>query len=142
MIEMLKDELGAPLRDFSLGTKHMFGLYGNDRLYEHPNPFIRHIQERRIDLTRKFLDLKFSDEFLDVGAGEGAVVGILPKTCRRVDVGSPSQAIQIARDRNSDGVTWLEPDVRALPFEDSSFDNNLCTEVIEHLPCPERAKEQ
>lgn len=68
---------------------------------------------------------------LDVGARDGFLSVQL--TSRFTEV----TALDLSRpDISHPGVTCVESDASAMPFEDGRFDLVLCSEVLEHIPSP------
>lgn len=79
---------------------------------------------------------------LDAGCGEGFVAEALSErlpgvAITGVDV-SP-EAIAYASQHGSGRVRYGTGSLEALPFDTASFDVVVCTEVLEHLPSPDRA---
>ncbi|MCW3009974.1 MAG: type 11 methyltransferase [Solirubrobacterales bacterium] len=69
---------------------------------------------------------------LDIGCGEGAVLGGLPTVEKRVGVDMDAELIANA-ERFVTGCTFLVVDGGALPFADSSFEAVVLSEVLEHV---------
>lgn len=83
---------------------------------------------RKITRTRlrAFLEAHASDAYtLDIGASESAYAQYFPN---RV-------SLDVDEGKNPDVVG----DAHELPFEDASFEQVLCTEVLEHLHTPQQA---
>jgi SAM-dependent methyltransferase len=66
----------------------------------------------------------FGGRLLEIGVGNGTVTSVL--RARDFEV----TTVDLNAALNPDVVA----DIRALPFEDNSFDNALAAEVLEHLP--------
>lgn len=84
-------------------------------------------------ITRENLDsfLKShatSDKTLDIGSGSSLYANYFPNRL----------GLDIAKSRNPD----LIADAHSLPFRNESFDCILCTEVLEHLKEPHKAKNE
>jgi 2-polyprenyl-3-methyl-5-hydroxy-6-metoxy-1,4-benzoquinol methylase len=120
---------------FETWNDQMFQVYGNDRLYHHSNPIIRHVQMQRIRLILRWLDLKSSESILDIGCGEGFLFSQLPPTKQRIGLDLSERALSIALSRHP-ADEWVKGDVELLPFPDGSFDKVCCTEVMEHVLHP------
>jgi SAM-dependent methyltransferase len=71
---------------------------------------------------------------LDIGARDGHFSRILRERFAHV------VALDLTRPQFSiPGVSNIAGDATALPFADNSFEFVFCTEVLEHIPRPERA---
>ena len=85
------------------------------------------------------------DEALDIGCGTGLLAARLATRGFRVTGIDHSEAmLELARARLLGGaldarVTLQTGDVRALPFDDETFDLVTCTGVLHHLPAIDRA---
>lgn len=135
---MNEPEQSGRSSDFANWNELMFQKYGNERLYHHPNPVIRHIQRRRINTIVKMLHLKPHDAFLDAGTGEGFLFSHLPPSDVRIGVDLSTTALEIARGREYHNVKWLHADLAQLPLPNETFDKAVCSEVIEHVSEPRR----
>jgi len=67
-------------------------------------------------LSRKYIGKKI----LDIGAGSGALIDILPKGAVGIDLSAKHPAV-------------IKGDISQIPFGDESFDTIFAIEVIEHL---------
>lgn len=117
---------------------------GNIEKYESKNPLKRAMVER---LNRKILgsigemlgDKPF--RILDAGCGEGYIDKLLiDRFPNSVITGLKftAEAIAVAKVNNPT-VDYVQGDICDMPFEDNSFDLVICTEVLEHLPNPDKA---
>ncbi len=73
---------------------------------------------------------------LDDGCGRGMYTPFLRRRARFVvgiDVSEDHLRTMVRRYGRDGGVRFLRASAEALPFQDSSFDFLLCTEVLEHL---------
>jgi len=73
---------------------------------------------------------------LDAGCGTGLLTRHLPAGSVGVDINPRN--VELA-SRRLPTHEFLLADVEALPFPDGSFGTVLCTEVVEHIPFPDRA---
>lgn len=79
---------------------------------------------------------------LDAGCGEGFVAEALAERLPGVaitGVDVSAEAIAYAARTGTRQVQYRTASLEALPFESASFDVVVCTEVLEHLPAPDRA---
>lgn len=89
------------------------------------------IYERKIRWVDEMLAAVVKDaRMVDVGAGEGALVERYRK--RGYDI------VGVDAAYDSDHVT--QADLRALPFDDGSFDVALCLDVLEHVELLEQPR--
>jgi SAM-dependent methyltransferase len=135
---MNEREHEAGVIDFVRWNELMFQKYGNERLYHHPNPLIRLIQRRRVNMIVRLLQLTSHEAVLDAGTGEGYLFSFLPPSCLQIGVDLSATALDIAQDRNYPNVHWVRADLAKMPFPDEMFDKLICSEVIEHVPEPHR----
>jgi SAM-dependent methyltransferase len=76
---------------------------------------------------------------LDVGAGLGDLcAAATDRGAVTTGIDLAPNMVRTARERHP-GLTFLEGDAEALPFEDGAFDVATGAFVINHLPDPERA---
>jgi SAM-dependent methyltransferase len=71
---------------------------------------------------------------LDVGCGSGWGTALLASGAEHVtgiDISAP--AVAVAAKQHSGNVSFLEADLRSLPFDDGSFDMVVCFETLEQL---------
>jgi ubiquinone/menaquinone biosynthesis C-methylase UbiE len=76
------------------------------------------------------------EPILDAGCGTGLNLRHLPAGSVGLDINPRNIAVVSAR---VPGCAVVLGDVEAMPFPDASFGTVVCTEVLEHIPEPERA---
>lgn len=79
---------------------------------------------------------------LDVGCGTGLLLDRLREErsgSRLVGVDACGAMLQVARDRRSEGVAWIEGLAEALPFADERFDVVLSTNAFHFIRRPSAA---
>jgi ubiquinone/menaquinone biosynthesis C-methylase UbiE len=101
---------------------------------------------RRAWLKRTLEGLSEGSTILDAGAGELAnkvycqhLKYTSQDFCQYTGTGD-SKSLQVG-SWNTDEIDIVS-DITKIPVEDHSFDSILCSEVIEHLPYPERSIEE
>jgi len=79
---------------------------------------------------------------LDAGCGQGYLSKKCAyKNCRIYGIDISFNYLKIAINRNNSGV-FIQGDILNLPFKDKSFDILVCSEVLEHIPDPEKSLEE
>jgi SAM-dependent methyltransferase len=96
---------------------------------------IFHRNRRRV-MRRLLRDLGAKAPMLDAGCGTGLNLAALPAGSVGIDLNPRNVAL--VRERLPEHVV-VAGDIEELPFADGSFSTVLCTEVLEHIPYPERA---
>jgi 2-polyprenyl-3-methyl-5-hydroxy-6-metoxy-1,4-benzoquinol methylase len=111
--------------------------------YEHPEPYKRFFYGTRFHAVLEALDPQPGERILDVGCGSGAYTRELVARGAKV-VATEFTPTPLALAKRNVGelaaqVEFRLEDAQALSLPDAAFDKVLLTEVIEHLPHPERA---
>jgi ubiquinone/menaquinone biosynthesis C-methylase UbiE len=102
--------------------------------------FAKQYQEL-FDLDR---NKNISISILEVGCGPGALAGALHRWYPNAEITGidrDSEFIRFAREHEN-GITFVEGDVTALPFEDGRFDVVISNTVSEHIEPSRFYKEQ
>lgn len=73
---------------------------------------------------------------LDAGCGTGLNLASMPAGSVGIDLNPRN--LELVRRRLPHQVA-VEGDIEDMPFEDESFGTVVCTEVLEHVPYPEKA---
>lgn len=117
---------------------------GNTEKYSTKNPLKRMMVERlngRIIDSISQMMVGGQSRVLDAGCGEGYISRLVATAFPNADITGleyTSEAIAIAEEM-SQGIHYVQGDIMEMPFSDSTFDVVICTEVLEHLDCPEEA---
>lgn len=102
-------------------------------------------QEGRLLAILSLIDLQEAKLVLDIGCGVGFLTRQYAKLTRGQVIGidSSKQSINEARDKaieeGLDNLSFEVMDAEELQFENDTFDCIICSEVLEHLPSPEKA---
>ncbi len=104
------------------------------------NPFQKFLLTRYFSSFKKLIPDRINN-ILDIGCGEGFLVGHLPKNIKYTGIDHNPESIKIAKatayqPRETD---FFVGDVYKLSFPDNQFDVVACLEVLEHLEKPEKA---
>lgn len=94
-----------------------------------------HRNRRRV-VARLLRDHGAGEPVLDAGCGTGLNLARMPAGSVGLEINPRSVALLRGRLPNHKIV---EGDVEDMPFADASFSTVVCTEVLEHVPHPERA---
>ena len=110
--------------------------------YQSANPLVSYLHNRRIEIVRDFTRKTNSRSLLEVGSGDGYVLKALsdlPVSLTGIEISEK----RIERSRALvPQAEIVAGDAREMPFADHSFDIVVCSEVLEHVPEPERAIEE
>lgn len=111
-----------------------------ETLYESRHPVRRYLHCRRrdviIDMIRKHVPPGLVG--LEIGPGVGTYIPVLSEKCKNVVcIDRDRQALSYVKTHFRD-VDILYGDATSLPFADGSVDFILCSEVLEHIPSPEK----
>jgi HAD superfamily hydrolase (TIGR01549 family) len=144
----LATKLGAPFLDVGdeLRSYYESRAHELDELaatYEHPAPYKRFFYGARFRAVLEALDAQPGEQILEVGCGSGAYTRALVEqgalvTATEFAPGPLAQARRNLGPLSGEADLRIE-DAQALTLPDESFDRVLLSEVIEHVPRPERA---
>lgn len=81
------------------------------------------------------LDAKQQLKILEIGCGPGALAGALHRWYPLAEITAVDRDSEFVRfgTENESGVTFVEGDATALPFEDNTFDVTISNTVAEHI---------
>lgn len=126
-------------RQFRQWNENMFIRYNNERVYHHPNPLIRYIENSRVKSLLTLLSpIRRTDIILAAGCGEGYIEKYLHcKELYMVDISK--EAIKRAKQHTypAQKTHFYTHNLEKLPFSSAKFDKIECSEVIEHVYSPQ-----
>lgn len=81
------------------------------------------------------------NDLLDCGCGTGPMISLLyendsSKNYTGLDI--TPKMIEVAKNKNLEGVNWVVGDCENLPFEENSFDAIICSNSFHHYPNPQK----
>lgn len=121
---------------------------GNLKKYQTKNPLkrilVNRLNEKIISSLKELTECDSQEvKLLDAGCGEGFISRLVAQNfdkCKIVGLEYTEEAIEAAKEfGETDRIEYVRGDITCMPFEDDSFDYVICTEVLEHIPSPERA---
>lgn len=121
-------------RELKAWNDEMARRYDPDAFITKSGFFIRKIEGLRLSRTRKALDLRPTDRFLDLGCGAGNLLeGLEGGLLVGLDL---SESLLAAARLRKPGASLLLGNAETLPFPGDSFDRVACSEVLEHIMNP------
>lgn len=116
----------------------------NLRKWEYGNGLYQRVLARYLDRMAAHVRSVTPNLVLDAGCGEGYVYrGLRARgvTARWQGVDLSEGAVAFAAARGPD-ATWCAADLRDIPVPDRHADLVLCSQVLEHIPSPERVRDE
>jgi ubiquinone/menaquinone biosynthesis C-methylase UbiE len=92
-------------------------------------------QLKKLNIIKKFLKVKKTDKFLDVGCGTGLTT--TPWRCERYGI-DPAENL-LERARLKDKVTYKKARAERMPFKDSFFDIVISITALQNFQNIERS---
>jgi len=114
--------------------------HGEGTLFESKNFLLRWVELLRLKTIVGMAKISEDDSVLDLGCGEGYCLTMLPRAKRILGVDISRVALKRARElvKERDIDARVEfGDAQNLTM-DEKFDKILCSEVLEHVPDPEK----
>ena len=124
-------------QEFKAWNDTMVEKYDIERFHDHPSPFVRYVEGKRIRRTFALLAPGPRDRVLEVGCGAGHLLKRLPAG-RRFGLDLSESMLRKAQRRVDPG-TLLQANAESLPFRTGAWDRVYCSEVLEHLADPRAA---
>ncbi len=125
--------------NFEVWNDSMSRKYDIDRYRERSSWIIRKIENLRQKAILKQLDVKPRDDVVDLGCGAGHLLAAIGAG-QLVGIDFSEYSLQLAKRRLGERARLMKGDVQNLPpdMAGNKFDKIVCSEVIEHLPHPEK----
>ena len=110
-------------------------------IYESGDAGIYEICKEDYPYIASELEKEEYEELLDCGCGTGPMISLLyekdsSKKYTGIDI--TPRMIEVAKNKNLEGVNWVVGDCENLPFEENSFDAIICSNSFHHYPNPEK----
>lgn len=109
-------------------------------IYESGDAGIYEICKEDYPYIASELEKEEYEDLLDCGCGTGPMISLLyekdsSKKYTGLDI--TPRMIEVAKNKNLEGVNWVVGDCENLPFEENSFDAIICSNSFHHYPNPE-----
>ncbi len=105
-----------------------------EKLYSSGNPFIKYINNRRLNEICKLLPGNKEIKILDAGCGEGQLLERISKMKYKNLYGVDVTKVALEDAKKRVKAKLFLQNLNKMSFPDKFFDAVICTEVIEHIP--------
>lgn len=110
-------------------------------IYESGDAGIYEICKEDYPYIASELEKEEYEDLLDCGCGTGPMISLLyekdsSKKYTGLDI--TPRMIEVAKNKNLEGVNWVVGDCENLPFEENSFDAIICSNSFHHYPNPQK----
>jgi ubiquinone/menaquinone biosynthesis C-methylase UbiE len=109
--------------------------YDPDAFHQHPNPFVRFIEGKRVRTILKLMKTHEDDRVIELGCGAGNVIEKVSRG-KLFGVDISSFILTKARKKLDQTVFLFQGDAQNLPCKNGVFMHVICSEVLEHLLDP------
>jgi len=132
-----------PKNNFVKWNEHFVEKYNIDDYYKKSNFFVRFIEQKRIKQIISLSKPKSSDKIIELGCGAGHILDKI-KAGELFGVDISEHMIKKAKERLKDRAVLYLGDCQnlQLAIKSQKFDKIIISEVLEHVPSPEKVVEQ
>ena len=109
--------------------------YDPDAFHQHPNPFVRFIESKRVRTILKLMETHEDDRVIELGCGAGNVIEKVSRG-KLFGVDISSFILTKAKKKLDQTVFLFQGDAQNLPCKNGVFMHVICSEVLEHLLDP------
>ncbi len=109
-----------------------------ERFHDHPSPLVRYIERKRVRRIFALLAPGPNDRVLEVGCGAAHLLAALPAG-RGFGLDIAEALLVKAARRLGRPDSLVQGDAEYLPFRTGAWTRVYCSEVLEHVPSPDRA---
>jgi 2-polyprenyl-3-methyl-5-hydroxy-6-metoxy-1,4-benzoquinol methylase len=107
--------------------------------YDSSNPFVRYLHRKRLGFLKWWIAAERAETVLEAGCGDGFLLETLEGAgASLTGVELSETRIERARVR-APHASLIQADIREMPVPSQAYDATICTEVLEHVPDPQRA---
>ena len=125
------------IKDFRSWNEAMVAKHDPEAYHLRSHWLIRAIERMRVRAILKAIDHQRGVSVLEVGCGAGNVLEQV-REAHLVGIDLSRQMVKRTRERLAGHrVSVLQADAEFLPFDQNSFEEIMCTEVMEHVRSPE-----
>ena len=121
--------------EFRQWNERMVMKYDPDAFHQHPNPFVRFIESKRVKTILKLMETHEDDRVIELGCGAGNIIEKV-SSGKLFGVDISSIILTKAKKKLDQTVFLFQGDVQNLPCKCEVFTHVICSEVLEHLLDP------
>jgi 2-polyprenyl-3-methyl-5-hydroxy-6-metoxy-1,4-benzoquinol methylase len=131
------------IKNFETWNEEMAKKYNPDKYHNSRNCLIRWIEGQRVNKIIKLLEAAENDKILELGCGAGNILEKIEKG-ELFGADLSDFMLELARKKLKNKAKLFKENIESLSsdFKALKFNKIYCSEVLEHLSCPERAIEQ